>query len=148
LNHRSTVPTSLGLVSWKKPEVVPWETVCIDPIGPYPIEDIKNDANSKVISDTSSVLHAITMIDAATRWFKTIEVLNKRADYIANLFEQVWLSQYPWPAKVIMDHGHKFIGEVIDLLKESIIMQKATTMRNPQANAMVECAHPTIHPIK
>jgi hypothetical protein len=38
-----------------------------------------------------------------------------------------------------MDHGQEFMGEVIDLLKESGIVQKVITMRNPQANAMVEC---------
>ena len=44
-----------------------------------------------------------------------------------------------------MHHGQEFMGEVIDLLKESGILQKAITTRNPQANAMVECAHQTIH---
>jgi hypothetical protein len=67
------------------------------------------------------------MIDPATRWFEIIEVPNKRADYIANLFEQVWLARYPWPAKVIMDRGREFMGEVIDLLKDNGIIQKPIT---------------------
>jgi hypothetical protein len=44
-----------------------------------------------------------------------------------------------------MDRGRKCMGEVIALLKDSGIVQKAITMRNPQANAMVEHAHQTIH---
>jgi hypothetical protein len=43
----------------------------------------------------------------------------------------------PWP---------RIYGcEVIDLLKESGIICKVITTRNPQANAMVEHAHQTIH---
>jgi hypothetical protein len=119
----------LGKLNPKDPKVVPWETVCIDLIGPYPIGKIKKDKNGKVISDTLTTLHAMTMIDPTTGWFKIIKVPNKRADYIANLFEQVWLARYPWPAKVIMDHGQEFMGEVIDLLKNSGIMQKLITMK-------------------
>jgi hypothetical protein len=99
-----------------------WETVCIDLIGLYPIGKIKKDKNGKFISDTLTTLHAMTMVDPATEWFEIIEVPNKRADYIANLFEQVWLARYPWPAKVIMDHGREFMGEVIDLLKNNSII--------------------------
>jgi hypothetical protein len=131
----------LGKLNPKDPEVVPWETVCINLISPYPIGNVKKDSDGKVISNMCSTLHAMTMIDPAIRWFEIIEV-PKWANYIANLFK---LSRYPWPAKVFMDQGQQFMGEVIDLLKESGIMQKAITMRNPQAKAMVECAHQTIH---
>jgi hypothetical protein len=135
----------LGKLNPKDPEVVPWETVCINLIGPYPIGEIKKVKNGKVISDKLSILHAMTMKDPATGLFEIIEVPNKRADYIDNLFEQVWLARYLWPARVIMDRGQEFMGEVINLLKESSIIHKAITTRNPQANAMVEHAHQTIH---
>jgi hypothetical protein len=125
--------------------VIPWETVCIDLIGPYPIGEIKKDKNGKVISDTLTTLHAMTMVDLATRWFEIIEVPNKRVDYIANLFEQVWLARYPWPAKVVMDRGRKFMGEVINLLRNNGIVRWPITTQNPQANAMVEWVHQTIH---
>jgi hypothetical protein len=97
--------SQVGKLKSKDPEMVPWETVCIDLISPYPIGKIKKDKNGKVISDTLTTLHAMTMIDPTTRWFEIIKMPNKRADYIANLFEQVWLARYPWLAKVIMDHG-------------------------------------------
>ena len=112
----------MGKLYPKDPEVVPWEMVCINLISPYPIGDVKKDGNGKVISNMHSILHAMTMIDPTTGWFKIIKVPNKWADYIAKLFEQVWLSRYPWPAKVIMDCGQEFMGEVIDLLKESGII--------------------------
>jgi hypothetical protein len=103
------------------------------------------DKKGKVISDTLTTLHAMTMVDPATGWFKIVEVPNKWADYIANLFEQVWLARYPWPAKVIMDHGHEFMGKVINLLRDNGIIRKPITMQNPQVNAMVEWVHQTIH---
>jgi hypothetical protein len=86
------------------------------------------------------------MIDPATGWFKIVEVPNKSFDKIANLFEMTWLNKYLWPAQVVMDCGRKFMGDVIDLLKNHYhIAQKPITTQNPQANAMVECAHQTFH---
>jgi hypothetical protein len=93
--HSKRQHPKLGKLNPKDPEVVLlWETVCIDLISPYPIGDVKKDDNGKVISkNTCSILHAMTMIDPMTGWFEIIKVPNKQADYIANLFEQVWLSR-------------------------------------------------------
>ncbi|ESQ10401.1 MAG: hypothetical protein N838_35560 [Thiohalocapsa sp. PB-PSB1] len=44
-----------------------------------------------------------------------------------------------------MDRGREFMGEVIDLLRNNGIVRRPITTRNPQANAMVERAHQTIH---
>jgi hypothetical protein len=67
----------------------------------------------------------MTMVDPATGWFEIIEVPNKWADYIANLFEQVWLARYPWPAKVVMDCGREFIAPKIKMIY-GIIGKKST----------------------
>ena len=120
----------------KEPEVIPWETLCIDLIGPYTIGKGKKTAT----------LHCLTMIDPATGWFEIVEIPNKRADSIANLLEQVWLTRYPWPEQVVLDRGREFMGEVITLLKDEYgIKRNPITTRNPQANSMVERAHQTIH---
>ena len=92
----------------KKAEITPWETVCIDLIGPYKIVKGKNEA----------ILHCLTMIDPATGWFEIIEIPSKSSDEIANIFEMTWLNKYPWPAQVVMDRGREFMGDVITLLKE------------------------------
>ena len=86
------------------------------------------------------------MIDPATGWFEIVEVPNKRADEICNLLEHTWLDRYPWPENVIMDRGSEFMAEVQDTLTNDygIKVNKITT-RNPQANAMVERCHKTIH---
>jgi hypothetical protein len=86
------------------------------------------------------------MIDPATGWFEIAEIPNKRADELSNILEQTWIIRYPWPTKVVMDRGREFMGEVRDMLKDDYgIVRKPITTRNPQANAMVERAHQTIH---
>lgn len=86
------------------------------------------------------------MINPATGWFEIIEIPRKSSDEIANIFQMTWLNRYPWPSQVVMDRGHEFMGDVIDLLKKEYgITRKPITTRNPQANAMVERAHQTIH---
>ena len=81
---------------------IPWEVLCVDLIGPYTIKQ----PNKEPIQ-----LWAITMIDPATGWYEIKEIHTKSADYIANLVEQVWLTRYPWPNKVITDRGNEFLAE-------------------------------------
>ena len=64
------------------------------------------------MSDTTVSLMALTMIDPASGWFEIVETQQKQADIIANLFEQTWLNQYPWPQECVLDRGSEFMGEV------------------------------------
>ena len=57
------------------------------------------------------------MINPATGWFKIASIENKRADTVANVLEQHWLSRYPWPTEVVMDRGTEFMAEVKNMLK-------------------------------
>ena len=126
----------LGILPPKTAEVIPWETLCIDLIGPYTIGKGKY----------STTLHCLTMIDPATGWFEIAEVPSKKADDIANVLEMTWFSRYPWPVEVVMDRGKEFMAEVKSLLlNEYGITRKPITTRNPQANSMIERAHQTIH---
>jgi hypothetical protein len=125
----------LGKLPPKEAEIIPWDTVCIDLIGPYKIGKKKN----------KTTLHCLTMIDPATGWFEIIEVPNKQTDEIANIFEMCWLNRYPWPTQIVMDRGKEFMGDVKTLLQSYGITRKPITTRNPQANAMVERAHQTLH---
>jgi hypothetical protein len=86
------------------------------------------------------------MIDPATGWFEISKVADKPSAGIANLFEMLWINRYPWPQQVVMDCGHKFMGDIISLLKNEYgINRQSITTRNPQANTMIELAHQTIH---
>jgi len=125
-----------GLLPEKEAEITPWKQVCIDLIGPYTIGK----------GDKTITLHCLTMIDPATGWFEIVQVPNARADFVADLFEKQWLTRYPWPTEVVLDRGREFMGEIITLLRDDYgIIRKPITTRNPQANAMVERAHQTLH---
>ena len=126
-----------GKLPPKQPELIPWHTLCIDLIGPYPFGDEKKGA--------AVTLHCMTMIDPATGWFDIVEIPNKRADYIANLLEMHWLSRYPWPTEVRMDRGKEFAAEVSQALRDDYgIERKLITTRNPQANAIIERIHQVV----
>ena len=86
------------------------------------------------------------MIDPATGWFEIVQYDDKRAISIANLVEQQWLSRYPWPSLITYDRGSEFIGhEFRTMVKDEYgIKSKPITVRNPQANAIIERVHQVI----
>ena len=91
-------------------------------------------------------LWCVTMIDPATGWFEIKQVPGtKRADVVANIVEQTWLTRYPYPQEVTFDRGTEFMAEFADMLVNDYgIKKKPITKRNPQANAIVERVHQTI----
>ena len=124
-----------GKLPPKEAEAIPWHTLCIDLIGPY-------DFGQK---ESAISLHCMTMIDPATGWFEIVEIPNKRADYIANILEQTWLTRYPWPTEVRMDRGKEFAAEVTTAIKQEYgIHLKVITTRNPQSNAIIERIHQVV----
>ena len=126
-----------GHLPAKQAEVKPWDVMCIDLIGPYTIRR-KGQPNLKC--------KAVTMIDPATGWFEITQIPDKRSDTIANITEQEWFCRYPWPSQVIYDRGNEFIGKEFrtHLMEEYGIQEKPITVRNPQANAIVERVHQTM----
>ena len=120
----------------KEAEVAPWDTLCIDLIGPY---TVKEEGKRKW------ELHCLTMINPATGWFEIAQIPDKRADTVANKLETTWLVRYPWPQNVIHDRGSEFMAELHDMLQNDYgCAVNRTTTRNPQANAIVERVHQTI----
>ena len=75
------------------------------------------------------------MIDPATGWFEIHQYDDKRSITVANIAEQEWFSQYPWPTQITKERGSEFIGQVFQkMIKEDYgIKNKPTTVRNPQA---------------
>mgnify|MGYP005753024869 CR=1 FL=1 len=129
-----------GLLPPKEAEADPWETLCVDLIGPY---KITRPHMSKKHQDIT--LHCLTMIDPATGWFEIVPIRNKTAIEVANQAELTWFTRYPWPTKIIFDRGTEFMGEFAKMCKEDYgIKKKPITTRNPQANAVLERIHQTI----
>jgi hypothetical protein len=126
-----------GQLPAKEAEYQPWSHLCVDTIGPY---RIRRKGKKELI------FQAVTFIDPATGWFELKQCHTKKADEIANLVEQTWLSKYPWPEYITYDGGPEFKAEFGDLLRNeySGIKTKPSSKRNPQANAILERAHGTI----
>ena len=135
--------------------VTPWNQVCVDLIGPYTIK-----AKDKTIMD----FMCLTMIDPATSWFEIVELPNKDISYIrdkdkeeikeviidkslaciAPLFNKPWLSCYPRAVSIIYYNGSKFKLFFENLCKSFQLKHKPTTIKNPQANAILERIHQVV----
>jgi RNase H-like domain found in reverse transcriptase/Reverse transcriptase (RNA-dependent DNA polymerase)/Integrase zinc binding domain len=125
-----------GKLPEKEAEINPWEKLCVDMIGPYTI---------KRRGSTPLTLWCVTMIDPSTGWFEMKQVKDKEAFTVATVVEQTWLNRYPWPVQLIFDKGTEFMAEFAEMVQNDYgIKRKGTTVRNPQANAILERIHQTL----
>ena len=126
-----------GLLPPKLAEATPWDKLCVDLIGPYKIRRKGKE---------DLICRCVTMIDPATGWFEIQPCDDKKSITVANIIEQEWFSRYPWPTQVTFDRGSEFIGQDFQkMIKEDYgIKPKPITVRNPQANAIVERVHQVI----
>ena len=70
---------------------------------------------------------------------------DKQAITVDNLVEQTWLTRYPWPTTMTFDKGKEFMGEFALMISNDYgITKHGATVRNPQANAIIERIHQTI----
>jgi transposase InsO family protein len=135
ITKRST--KKYGKLPEKTAEDKPWEKLCVDLIGPYRITNKK--------TRTTLTLWCVTMIDPATGWFEIRELKNKEAINVANIVEQAWLTRYPWPVEITYDKGTEFMGEFAKMIEHDYgIQRRGATVRNPQANAIIERLHQTL----
>ena len=85
------------------------------------------------------------MIDPATGWLEMREIKTKRADIVADIVERAWMTRYPWPVKIILDRGKEFMAEFSKMMQNDYgIRKRPITVRNPQANSILERIHQTI----
>ena len=137
----------------------PWTTVHIDLIGPYSVKAKKRLSDDTIV-DNEYNLTCMTFLDPVTGWFEIAEVpqylikdinteefrlnIDKSSARISQIFNNVWLSRYPRPQKVIFDNGSEFKKDFVPLLKEFSIKPKLTTIKNPTANSPVERIHQVV----
>ena len=86
------------------------------------------------------------MIDPATGWFEIAHI--PQGDFnlarVSQRFNSHWLSRYPRPEKIIFDNGSEFKLHFAELVKGFQVTPKPTTVKNLQANAVLERVHGTI----
>ena len=91
-----TTNQKYGKLPPKQAETNPWDTLCVDLIGPYTIpRKGKNPLK----------LWCLTMIDPATGWFEMAQIPNKTAAEIADITEKTWFTRYPLPQRIVFDRG-------------------------------------------
>eukprot|EP00957_Ditylum_brightwellii_P079929 6079218-Ditylum_brightwellii.AAC.1 len=98
-NHQLTkkIDPKIGLLPAKNVEEGPWDTLCVDLIGPCMIERKRKCKKEKKKKDLTQ--WCVTMIDPVTSWFEIAEMKTQRADIIANIVETTWLTRYPYPTQ-------------------------------------------------
>jgi len=102
------------------------------------------------------------MIDPATGWFEIIElpntdvtyvkqgeeitkvIIDKSSAIVSRLFNKCWLSRYPRAHYVIYDNGSEFKLHFEGLCDSFSLKRSPTTIKNPQANAILERQHGVI----
>jgi transposase InsO family protein len=125
-----------GKLPAKIAEENPWDTLCVDLIGPYKIKR-KGKKDLK--------LWCLTMIDPATGWFEMAQIENKTAANVADICETTWFTRYPLPQRITLDRGTEFMAEFAKMVKNDYGLKlKPITTRNPQSNAIIERVHQTI----
>jgi hypothetical protein len=123
----------------------PWHTVCVDLIGPYSLKAKVRMTNGE-LEEREISLQGMTFIDPATGWFEIAEVpaADKTSARISRLFDQVWLSRYPRPRKVLYDNGSEFKKDFQPLVKDFAVKATCTSIKNPQSNAILERIHQVV----
>eukprot|EP00957_Ditylum_brightwellii_P158180 12040112-Ditylum_brightwellii.AAC.1 len=69
----------------------------------------------------------------------------KHADVIANIIEQTWFNQYPWPTEVALDRGTEFMAEFTETIQRDYrVTKRPITTLNLQVNGTMERIHQTV----
>ena len=112
------------------------------------------------------------MIDPASSWFEIVELpvtteaviprdtkgqkgtkthintkipyFNKSSAMISKLVNKTWFSRYPRCQHIIYDNGSEFKLHFEALCESYGIKRKPTSVKNPQANAILERVHQVI----
>ena len=133
-------------------ELTPWDSVYVDLIGPYS-KSIRQQQPGGAIIWNNVCLTWITMTDPATGWFEIFKIptfdldgvtsgndgyIDKLSTRVSHLFNSTCLCIYLRPHKVVFDNGSEFKEDFTPFLKDFDIKPVLTTIKNPQANALVE----------
>ena len=147
-----------GKLPTKQVITKPWHTLCVDLIGPYTV---------KGKDGTEIYFMCLTMIDPATSWFEVAELpivqrkdiatiakgtksqkgkkktpeqpyFDKSSAKISELVNKTWFCRYPRCRNIIYDNGSEFKLHFQSLCDSFGLKRKPTSVKNPQANAILK----------
>ena len=154
----SKLPTKLAISK-------PWEALCVDLIRPCTL---------KAKDKTQIDFMCITMINPVTSWFKIVELpvsqlpelvvpmgtkgqkgndtlihpkqpyFNKVPATVGNLINRTWFSQYLCDQYTIHDNGSEYKLHFEIHCDSYDLKHKPTSVKNPQANAILQQVHQAI----
>ena len=109
-----------GQLPPREANLVPWNEVCIDLIGPWTIV-----VNGQVLE-----FKALTSIDPVTNIAELIRIENKTSKHVSEQFENSWLARYPRPNRCIHDNKGEFLGyDFQELLGKMGVQAVQTTVK-------------------
>jgi len=110
-------------------------------MGPFTIKVRKGKKVSK------RTIRALTIIDPATGWIEIAHIPEDdfNSARVSQLMNQYWITRYPRPVKCVCDNGNEFKTVFKDFIKGFGIKYKPTTVKNPQANGIIERVHGVIN---
>ena len=116
----------------------PWYEVAVDIIGLWKV----NYGNHGL------TFNALTIIDTSTDFLEVIQCNWKSLVYVANQFQQAWLTQYPQPVQVIFYQGPEFVGTAFqNLLCNLGIDAVPITRKNPRSTPLLKDYTSLLHPL-
>jgi hypothetical protein len=143
-----------GKLPAKLATITPWEAVCVDLIGPYTLRGKDG---------TEIDFMCLTMIDPASSWLEIVELpvvelastshsktraeshgktkdahFDKSLSMISTLVNRTWFSRYPCCQNIIYKNGSEFKLHFEALCDSYGVKRKPTSVKNPQANAILE----------
>ena len=135
-------------LSAKQAETQLWVKLCIDLIGKYRMTPNNKGGRKYAMKgkkDKDVYLQALTMIEPATSWIEIRSVPETRGDLVANQIKLAWLTRYLLPNKITIDSGKEILAKFKTMMVYDYGIQcNFISVRNPQANAIVERLHHTI----
>lgn len=116
----------------KAKELVPWNRVDLDCIGPLSVT---------TTSVKECQLKASTMIDPATGYLEMVDLPEIDSKSCVDAFDDVWLSRCPRPQHLGCNNGKKFKKTFEDMRTTHEMDPHRTATENPQANGITERVH-------
>lgn len=84
----------------------------------------------------------MTILHPVTGWTKFTQLYGSPTTFCCQeIFDSIWLSQYPRKKKIGMDNGGEFQRKLTDFCDNMGLKKKEQNSWNPQSNAILEQIH-------